>query len=215
MHFPLKRFGFAIYNLFGQGFGVGSQFLQIPVQSSPCLLHIVLNPNICVYPCFPFHPTSWHHFTPIPPNAASHTLVYSSALPFSTISLHSSSHSQSRSLIHLHYPIKSIMHAYTSLSLHQHQLSLIFSRISAHSHPMQHHHTLLFVKYTPQCSFPFPPLLSPPSIPIALPTSSHTQTTPITLPSHSRDQLATKRPLIIPRFSISFPLSQIHLTHLY
>lgn len=44
--------------------------------------------------------------------------------PFSSISLHSSSHSQSRSLIHLHYPIKSTMHLHTPFSLHQHQLSL-------------------------------------------------------------------------------------------
>ena len=159
--------------------------------------------------------TSWHHFTPIPLNAASYTPIHSSALLIHSISLHSSSHSQSHSLIHLHYPIKSIMHAYTPLSLHQHQLSLIFSRISAHSHPMQHYSILLLSKYTPQCSFHSPPLISPPSIIITPPTSSHTQTTPIPFPSHSRDQLATKRPLIIPRFSISFPLSQIHLTHLY
>ena len=159
--------------------------------------------------------TSWHHFTPIPLDAASHTLLHSSAVPFNSISLHSSSHSQSRSLIHLHYPIKSTMHLHTPFSLHQHLLSLLFSRISAPSHPMQHHHTLLFNKFTPQCSFPCPPLFPPPFIPITPPTSSHTQTTPIPFPSHSRDQLATKRPLIIPRFSISFPLSQIHLTHLY
>ena len=159
--------------------------------------------------------TSWHHFTPIPLDAAFHTLVHSSAVPFNSISLHSSSHFQSRSLLHLHYPVKSTMHSYTPLSLHHHQLPIPISFISAPSHPMQHHSTLLSIKSTPQGSLPFFPLLPPPSIPITPPNSSHTQTTPIPFPSHSRDQLATKRPLIIPRFSISFPLSQIHLTHLY
>ena len=167
------------------------------------------------YSRFLFHSISCHPFTPIPFGAVLHTLSRSSAPPFNRIPLHSSSHSQSRSLLHLHYPIKSTMHSYTPLSHHQHQLLLLFSLISTSSHPMQHHHTLLFNKYTPQCSFHSPPLFPPPSIPITLLTSSHTQTIPIPFPSHSRDQLATKRPLIIPRFSISFPLSQIHLTHLY
>ena len=109
--------------------------------------------------------TSWHHFTPIPLDAAFHTLVHSSAVPFNSISLHSSSHFQSRSLLHLHYPVKSTMHSYTPLSLHHHQLPIPISFISAPSHPMQHHHTLLSIKFTLNAHFPSHPFsLLPPSL---------------------------------------------------
>lgn len=100
------------------------------MQSCPYLLHIVLNPNICIYPCFPFHPTSWHQFTPIPLDAAFHTLVHSSA---PLLAAYHSTHHHTLNLILSFICI--ILQSQLCIHIHHFHFTSINSHSYSHSFP--------------------------------------------------------------------------------